>query len=123
GPASLCGGVSPSTEVPQRAIVRRLGELLDGERGLAARAGRRIALLGLAFKANTDDVRQSPALSLARYLREAGARVVGARARAIEKALRADPELETADSVTEAVAGADAVLVATEWRDYAELDW
>jgi len=122
-PTPLIDAVSHSNEVHQRAIVRRLGELLDGERGLAALAGRRIALLGLAFKANTDDVRESPALSLARYLREAGARVVGTDPRAIEKALRADPELETADSVTEAVAGADAVLVATEWRDYAELDW
>lgn len=122
-PTPLIDAVSHSNETHQRAIVRRLGELLEEGGGLAALSGRRVALLGLAFKANTDDVRESPALSLARYLREAGARVVGTDPRALEKARRADPDLETAASVAEAVAGADAVLVATEWHDYAALDW
>jgi len=129
-PTPLIEAVSRSNETHQRAIVSRLASLLDegptatsaaGEpRGLA---GARIAVLGLAFKANTDDVRESPALSLARYLREAGATVVGTDPRAADKARRADPELLTADSVAEALAGADAALVATEWKEYADLDW
>jgi UDPglucose 6-dehydrogenase len=86
-------------------------------------AGSSIAILGLAFKARTDDVRESPSLSLAAYLRDAGARVVGTDPRAIDKARRADPDLETATEVTEAVTGVDAVLVATEWPEYADLDW
>jgi UDPglucose 6-dehydrogenase len=128
-PTPLIEAVSRSNETHQRAIVSRLAALLDdGAAKAAGRTGRglagaRIALLGLAFKANTDDVRESPALSLARYLREAGATVVGTDPRAIGMARRADPDLLTADTVAEATAGADAALVATEWREFAELDW
>ena len=128
-PTPLIEAVSRSNETHQRAIVSRLAALLDDGAATAAGgsgqglAGARIALLGLAFKANTDDVRESPALSLARYLREAGATVVGTDPRAIGNACRADPDLLTVDTVAEAMAGADAVLVATEWREFAELDW
>ena len=134
-PTPLIAAVSHSNETHQKAIVARLAALI-GERvpaGAAASsgsagaagslAGCRVALLGLAFKANTDDVRESPALSLAEYLREEGATVVGTDPRAEAKARRADPELLTAATVAEAVDDADAVLVATEWPDYAELDW
>jgi UDPglucose 6-dehydrogenase len=117
-PTPLIAAVSHSNETHQRAIVTRLATLLGGSLD-----GRRVALLGLAFKADTDDVRESPALSLAVYLREAGAEVIGTDPRAVAKARRLDPELRTADTVAEAVSGADAVLVATEWRDYATLDW
>lgn len=125
-PTPLIEAVSRSNETHQRAIVARLGALLDegpGATGNSGVSGRRIGLLGLAFKANTDDVRESPALALARYLREAGATVTGTDPRALAKARRADPELLTADTPTEAVEGADAVLVATEWPEFAELDW
>ena len=127
-PTPLIEAVSRSNETHQRAIVARLGTLLDeadagrGTTGGGLR-GRRIAVLGLAFKANTDDVRESPALSLARYIREAGASVVGTDPRANAKARLADPELVTAETVADAVDGADAVLVATEWREFAALDW
>jgi UDPglucose 6-dehydrogenase len=145
-PTPLIEAVSRSNETHQRAIVSRLAALIGAGAAVGAGAGAgtgstgatgpagavagpgglegcRIALLGLSFKANTDDVRESPALSLARYMREAGATVVGTDPRAIAKARRADPELLTEDSVQAAVAGADAVLVATEWRDFATLDW
>ena len=133
-PTPLITAVSRSNETHQRAIVARLGALLDEGDGTSTGAptagaagagvrGRRIAVLGLAFKANTDDVRESPALSLARYLRDAGATVVGTDPRANAKARLADPDLVTAETPADAVAGADAVLVATEWREYADLDW
>ncbi|HET7678367.1 MAG TPA: UDP-glucose/GDP-mannose dehydrogenase family protein [Candidatus Limnocylindrales bacterium] len=117
-PTPLIDAVSRSNETHQRAIVRRLQGLLGG--GLE---GRRIALLGLAFKAETDDVRESPALALAAYLREAGAEVTGYDPRAAEKARRADPALGVRETIAEALDGADAVLVTTEWREFATLDW
>jgi UDPglucose 6-dehydrogenase len=127
-PTPLIDSVSRSNDAHQRSIVDALGGLLggrdaaNGQSSMALR-GRRIALLGLAFKANTDDVRESPALALARYLRAAGASVVATDPRAIAKARHADPALEAVPSVAEAVEGADAILVATEWREFAELDW
>ena len=80
-------------------------------------------MLGLAFKANTDDVRESPSLALVAHLRAAGAEVVGTDPRAIPRALLADPELVTVATPEEAAEGADAVLVVTEWADYGSLDW
>jgi UDPglucose 6-dehydrogenase len=126
--APLIGSVATANDVHRSEIVRRLATLLEVEPGAPAAsggslAGRRIAVLGLAFKANTDDVRQSPALAIAALLREAGASVVGTDPRAAAQARRADPDLEIAPTVDEAVAGADAVLVATEWAAFASLEW
>ena len=127
-PTPLIDSVSRSNDAHQRSIVEALSGLLGGRDAdpgsrLTALRGRRVALLGLAFKANTDDVRESPALALARHLREAGASVVATDPRAIAKARLTDPALETVASVGEAADGADAILVATEWREFAELDW
>jgi UDPglucose 6-dehydrogenase len=120
----LIDAVAISNGVHQRAIVDRLEALLTGDdAGGEALRGRRIALLGLAFKANTDDVRQSPALAIAAELRAAGADVVGTDPRAGISATRADPALDVVTSPLDAAAGADAVLVVTEWPEYADLDW
>jgi UDPglucose 6-dehydrogenase len=80
-------------------------------------------VLGLAFKANTDDVRHSPALTVARGLRARGARVVGYDPVANATAKGADPELETASTAAAAIDGSDAVVVATEWQEFESLDW
>lgn len=84
--------------------------------------GRTLAILGLAFKPDSDDVRESPALDVALRLRAEGARVVASDPVAIETSRRAAPELEYRAGIADAVAGADAVLVLTEWRYYTELD-
>lgn len=125
-PAPLIGSVARSNRVHQEAIVERLASLLpraDGAPDAEPLAGRTIALLGLAFKANTDDVRESPALMLAGSLRAAGATVQATDPQAGPKAARVDPELAIHASPVEAAQGADAVLVVTEWPEYAELDW
>jgi UDPglucose 6-dehydrogenase len=116
----LLSAVHRSNAVHQRETVTRLEALLGGPGALA---GRRIALLGLAFKADTDDVRESPALALAAKLRAAGADVVGHDPRAERRAQLADPLLAVAPTALEALHEADAVVVATEWADYHELDW
>jgi len=116
--APLLSSIATSNAVHQESLVVGIGRLLAD--GLA---GARIGLLGLAFKANTDDVRQSPALNLARSLRAHGATVLGYDPIARATAQRADPDLATADSAIDAVDGADAVVVATEWPEFAALDW
>jgi UDPglucose 6-dehydrogenase len=120
-PAPLIAAVAPANRTHQRSIVTRLGELLEA--GGTALRGARVALLGLAFKANTDDVRESPALVLAEELRAAGAEIVATDPRAVKPALRVDPQLTVADSAAAAAEGADAILIATEWPEYAGLDW
>lgn len=84
--------------------------------------GRRIAVLGLAFKPDSDDVRDSPALDVARRLAAEGARVVATDPAAVETARPIAPALDYRAGVIEAVTAADAVLVLTEWQQYRELD-
>ncbi|MGO2658738.1 UDP-glucose dehydrogenase family protein [Mycetocola reblochoni] len=85
-------------------------------------SGRRVAVLGLAFKPESDDVRDSPALDIARALSAAGATVAGYDPEAVESSRRVAPELDYVSSAEEALAGAEAVVVATEWRQFRELD-
>lgn len=85
-------------------------------------SGKRITVLGIAFKPNTDDVRDSPALDVAERLEQAGAQVVITDPEAIENARRRDPELTYAPDLTEALTGADGVVLLTEWPQYKNLD-
>jgi UDPglucose 6-dehydrogenase len=93
------------------------------ERALGGLEGRRIGLLGLAFKAGTDDVRDSPALGAAARLLKGGADVVGYDPFAAANARRSMPGLVVAASVEEAIRDADAIVIATEWPEFAALDW
>jgi UDPglucose 6-dehydrogenase len=84
--------------------------------------GRRIAVLGVAFKPESDDVRDSPALNVAAQMQLQGASVTVTDPRAIENARRRFPDLSFAPTVEDAVAGAEVVMVLTEWADYVALD-
>lgn len=84
--------------------------------------GRRIAVLGVAFKPGSDDVRDSPALSIATQLHLEGAEVIATDPKAIDNARKLYPDLAFVDTVEEAVAGAEAVLLLTEWPEYVALD-
>jgi UDPglucose 6-dehydrogenase len=92
-------------------------ELLDG-----SLLGKKVAVLGLAFKPESDDVRDSPALDVASQLRAQGARVVAFDPQAVDNARRLHPELDFAASAIEAATDADAVVVLTEWREFRDLD-
>jgi UDPglucose 6-dehydrogenase len=84
--------------------------------------GLRVAVLGAAFKPDSDDVRDSPALSVAAQMGLQGATVVVTDPKALPNARRVWPDLHYVETADEAVAGADVVMLATEWAQYRELD-
>ncbi|NRD25403.1 UDP-glucose/GDP-mannose dehydrogenase family protein [Frigoribacterium sp. VKM Ac-2836] len=96
-------------------VVDLAGELLGEVRGA------RVAVLGVAFKPDSDDVRDSPALDVARRLHAAGADVVVHDPEANETAARLAPDLSYVDDVPSALRGAELVLVLTEWKQFKAL--
>lgn len=84
--------------------------------------GKRVAVLGAAFKPNSDDVRDSPALNVAAQLQLQGATVTVTDPEALRNAQKAFPDLYTVKTVEEACQDADAVMVLTEWQEYKDLD-
>lgn len=84
---------------------------------------RRIALLGLAFKEGTNDVRYSLSVRLYRALRDQGASVVGHDLLAVQEAKELEPELEASVDVTEVLVGAEVVVVLNSEPSYADIDW
>lgn len=97
-----------------RKIVHALG---DDARG------KRVAILGLTFKPNTDDMRDSPALAIVQTLLDAGAKVVAYDPEGMEIAAPMMPQVEMADSVYAAAEGADVVAIVTEWDAFRALDF
>ena len=98
-------------------VVTKIQQLLGGDV-----AGHKVAVLGLAFKPHSDDVRDSPALDVAQELIAAGADVVGYDPHARDTAVRKVPELVVADSVDNALLGADIAVLVTEWPEFVSLD-
>ena len=87
--------------------------------------GKRLAVLGLAFKGDTDDVRESPAIEIVRRLLDAGATVTAYDPAATERAkavLPPSPKMAYASDVYDAAKDADAVLILTDWREFAAID-
>ncbi|MGV8978450.1 MAG: UDP-glucose dehydrogenase family protein [Cellulomonas sp.] len=84
--------------------------------------GCRVAVLGAAFKPDSDDVRDSPALSVAAQMQLQGAHVTVTDPQAIANASAKWPDLKFAETALEAATGADVVLLATEWAEYRDLD-
>ena len=84
--------------------------------------GKRVAVLGAAFKPDSDDIRDSPALNVAAQLQLQGAVVRVTDPAAVENSRRLWPQLDYAATPEEAAERADAVLVLTEWKQYRELD-
>jgi UDPglucose 6-dehydrogenase len=86
--------------------------------------GKKLAVLGLAFKADTDDVRESPAIEIIDALRREGAQVRAYDPAAIAKSkeLLGEKGIEYAKDAYDAIAGSDALLILTEWKEFASLD-
>jgi len=113
----LLGSVIEVNELQKRRVVAKL------QRHLGDLAGKRVAVLGLAFKPNTDDMRGASSLVLAARLEAEGATVRAYDPVAEIEAKKVMPQLDCAGSALEVVGDADAVVLVTEWAEFRELDW
>jgi len=119
-PSPLLQAVDEVNHGQRERVVEKLRTLLEDQL-----AGRRIAMLGIAFKPHTDDVRDAPSLTIAARLIALGAEVVvyDPMPRAVERATTAVAGLHVAGSAMEALQGADAVALVTEWPEFLAIDW
>ena len=112
----VTSAASEANEAHQRRFARRILSALPS-------GCRRVAMLGLAFKAGTDDVRSSPALRVAELMIARGVEVVGYDPFAAQNAALALPGLQLAATAADALAGAGVAVIGTEWPEFIELDW
>jgi UDPglucose 6-dehydrogenase len=113
----LLSSVIEVNELQKRRVMSKLSKHLD------SLVGKRVALLGLAFKPDTDDMREASSLVLASRLEGEGASVVAFDPVAEGAASELLPNVDMAASAMEALGGADAAVLVTEWPQFAELDW
>jgi UDPglucose 6-dehydrogenase len=114
----LLNAVIEVNELQKRRVVGKLEKHLGG-----SLLGKRVALLGLAFKPDTDDMREASSLVLAARLQGEGAEVVAYDPVANERAGELLGSVELCGSALDALEGADAAVLVTEWAEFAELDW
>jgi UDPglucose 6-dehydrogenase len=113
----LLTAVIEVNELQKRRVVSKL------QKHLGSLVGKRIALLGLAFKPETDDMREASSLVLSARLQADGATVAAYDPVAEEEARKLMTGVRFADSALEAVRDADAIVLVTEWGEFAALDW
>src|SRR5271166_2443658 len=113
----LLTAVIEVNELQKRRVIGKL------QKHLGRLVGRHVALLGLAFKPNTDDMREASSLVLAARLQADGATVTAYDPIAEEQARKLMVGVEFAHSAFDALANADAVVIVTEWSEFTELDW
>jgi UDPglucose 6-dehydrogenase len=113
----LLNAVIEVNELQKRRVIGKL------QKHLGSLVGKRIALLGLAFKPDTDDMREASSLVLAARLQADGAHVVAYDPVAEREARELMPGLEFADGALGCVRGADAAVLVTEWDEFKALDW
>src|SRR6478752_8103812 len=113
----LLTAVIEVNELQKRRVISKL------QKHLGSLVGKEVALLGLAFKPNTDDMREASSLVLAGRLQADGATVCAYDPIAEAEARKRMSGVQFADSALGAVEGADAAILVTEWPEFAELDW
>ena len=113
----LLNAVIEVNELQKRRVIKKLTS------HVGSLAGRRVALLGLSFKPNTDDMRGATSLVLAARLEGEGAIVRAYDPVAMGRAAEEMPKVEMCDSALAALDGADAAVLVTEWPEFADLDW
>jgi len=118
----LTESVSFLAQVEDINLRRRTRVVEIAREELGDLTGRRVTLLGAAFKPETDDIRDSPAMAVAELLWGAGAELTIHDPKAADNVRRMYPHLPVEDDLADAVRGAELVVVGTEWRDYALVD-
>lgn len=116
-PVRIVEAVVAVNDARKEAMADKVIAALDGDA-----AGRTVTLLGLTFKPNTDDMRDAPSLALVKRLLAAGATVRATDPEGIAVARAMMPDVDYRDDPYDAVAGADAVVLVTEWDAYRALD-
>ena len=113
--------VEEANDVQKHVLSRKLLQRFDGDL-----KGRHFAVWGLAFKPNTDDMREAPSLTLIRDLLAAGATVTAHDPEAMKEAQRVlgdDERIRYADHQNDALSGADALVIVTEWKAFRSPDF
>ena len=116
-PVRIVEAVVQVNDQRKRAMGRKVIHALDGDV-----RGKKVALLGLTFKPNTDDMRDAPSIAIAQTLIDAGAEVTAYDPEGMELAKEILPAVEMADSSYKAANEADAVVIVTEWDAFRALD-
>jgi UDPglucose 6-dehydrogenase len=116
-PTRIVEAVVKVNDSRKRAMGRKVVDALGGD----AR-GKKVAMLGLTFKPNTDDMRDSPSIAIAMTLQDAGARVVAYDPEGMEQARPLMPDVEMVENPYAAIEGADAIVIVTEWDAFRALD-
>ena len=118
-PVRIVEAVVKTNETRKRAMGRKV---LDALGGPADARGKKVALLGLTFKPNTDDMRDSPAIAIAQTLSDAGVIIAAYDPEGMEAAAPLMPDVTMMDSPYAAIEGADAIAIVTEWDAFRALD-
>jgi UDPglucose 6-dehydrogenase len=118
-PLRIVEAVAKVNETRKRAMGRKVLEAIGGSDGAR---GKKVALLGLTFKPNTDDMRDAPSIAIAQTLQDAGVDVVAYDPEGMEMAAPLMPGVTMAKSTYDAVTGADAIALVTEWDAFRALD-
>jgi UDPglucose 6-dehydrogenase len=113
----LLNSVIEVNELQKRRVVGKL------HKHLGSLVGRRIGLLGLAFKPNTDDMREATSLVLSARLQAAGATVVAYDPIAEDEARKLIPSVDFGDGPLDVARDADALVLVTEWDEFRDMDW
>ncbi|MFN5643778.1 MAG: UDP-glucose dehydrogenase family protein [Sphingomonadales bacterium] len=116
-PVRIVEAVVQANDLRKRAMGRKIVNALGGD----AR-GKKVALLGLTFKPNTDDMRDAPSIAIVQTLLDAGAKISAHDPEGMEEATKIMPEVSMTASAYEAAQGADAIAIVTEWDAYRALD-
>ena len=119
-PTRIVEAVVKVNDSRKRAMGRKVIEALGG---IEEARGKKVAMLGLTFKPNTDDMRDSPAIAIAQALIDAGVQVAAYDPEGMEVAKPLMPEVEMQPNSYSAIKGADAIAIVTEWDAFRALDF